>query len=127
MPLLTSADVRAHIETDLDDTGLQTVIDRLDTELVQRAGPHAGPLVETLAGGATSVFLRRPIDTVTSVREGASITPSTPTLAAADYRVWPQQGRVERLTPGAELGVPAAAPAPRFAALVEVTYSPVDD
>lgn len=128
MPLLSAADLRDHVETDLNDTRLQDVIDRLEAELLQRTGPHAGPLVEILAGGGASVFLRRPISTVSSVREGARIEPSTPALTAAtDYRVWPDQGRVERLTPGAELGTPAATVAAQFAAVVEVTYSPVDD
>ncbi len=129
MPLLTAAGVRRHVETDLDDAALQRVIDRLDAELAQRAGPHGGPLVETLAGGWPSVFLRRPIERVTRVREGARIETGTAALRAdEDYRVWPAQGRIERLAPGAVLGGPAIdGGGPRFAPLVEVSYEPVDD
>jgi hypothetical protein len=129
MPLLTAADVRRHVETEIGDAALQTVIDRLDAELAQRAGPHSGPIVETLAGGWPSVFLRRPIETVTRVREGARIEPGTAALRAdEDYRVWPAQGRIERLSPGAVLGAPPpGGDGPRFAPLVEVSYEPVDD
>ena len=128
MPLLTAADVRRHVETEIDDAALQRVIDRLDAELAQRAGPHSGPIVETLAGGWPSVFLRRPIERVTRVREGARLEPGTPALRdGEDYRVWPAQGRIERLSPGAVLGLPVAGDGPRFAALVEVSYEPVDD
>ena len=128
MPLLTATDIRAHVETDLGDTALQAVIDRLEAELLQRAGPHTGPLVEILSSGATSVFVRRPLATVTSVREGARIDVNTPALTVeTDYRLWPDQGRVERLAGGAAFGLPRASLAPRFAALVEVTYTPLDD
>ena len=130
MSLLTAADIRQHVETGLDDAGLQTVIDRLDAELTQRAGPHHGPIVETLAGGWPSVFLRRPIERVTQVREGSRIEPGTRALRQdTDYRVWPQEGRIERLTPGSDFGgAPLGADrGPRFAAVVEVRYDPVDD
>lgn len=127
MPLLTSANLRHHVETDLDDTALQTVIDRLEAELVQRAGPHTGPITEIHSGRTASVFLRRPITSVASVREGDRIEPATPALTAgSDYRLWPGEGRIERLLAGAGLDLPVSNP-PRFAAVVEVTYTPIDD
>ena len=126
MPLLTAADVRAHVDTALDDTAIQAVIDRLDADLVQRAGPHSGPLTEVLRGGTPSVYLRRPVATLTSVREGATLDASTPALdLVAEIRLWTAEGRVERI--GANPW-PAIGSAPlAFAPLVEVVYDPVDD
>ena len=115
--LLTAAELRPHVETDLDDAALQRVIDRLDADIVARAGPHAGPLTEVIDGGGQSVFLRRPVATVASVREGILIDAGATTLLADDdYLLWPGQGRLDRLPAGV-----------RFAPLVEVVYTPVDD
>ncbi len=117
MALLSAAEVREHVETDVDDAALQRVIDRLDADLVRRAGPHTGPLTETIAGRSLSLFLARPIATVTTVREGDPIDGSTPALTVdLDYRLWPNEGRIQRLPAGT-----------RFDAVAEVVYSPVDD
>ena len=115
--LLTAADIRAHVETALDDVALQTVIDRVDADLVQRAGPHSGPLTETMTGRTRSAYVSRPIASVSSVREGAIIAAETPMLSATDeYRLWPTEGRIERFPAGSS-----------FATVVEVVYTPVDE
>ncbi len=117
MALLTAADVRAHVETSLDDVALQRIIDRLDTDMILRAGPHSGPLTEVLPGATPSVYLGRPVASLTSVREGERIQLSTPALdLSLDLTLWADEGRIERR--------PAAA---RFAPVVEVVYDPVDD
>ncbi len=128
MTLLTATEVRDHVETDVDDAALQRVIDRIDADLVLRAGPHLGPLTETLAGGTLSAFVSRPIASLTSVREGDPIVVATPNLTAEDdYRVWPAEGRIQRLA-GSTFGLQVGGAAPaRFAAVVEVVYTPVDD
>jgi len=114
--LLTAADVRAHVETALDDVALQTIVDRVDADLVQRAGPHSGPLTETVSGRTRSAYVSRPIASITSVREGATMAAETPALSPVDeYRAWPAEGRIERLPVGGS-----------FAAIVEVVYAPVD-
>ncbi len=115
--LLTAADIRAHVETALDDAALQVIIDRVDADLVRRAGPHSGPLTETMTGRTMSAYVNRPITSVTSVREGATVVAETSALSATDeYRLWPAEGRIERLPAGT-----------RFAAVVEVVYTPVDE
>lgn len=117
MALLTAAEIRHHVETELDDTALQRVIDRLDADLQHHAGPHSGPITEVVAGQRASVFLARPVATLTTVREGDRITTATPTLdLELDVLLWGNEGRLERRPAGA-----------RFAALVEAIYEPVDD
>lgn len=115
--LLTAADLRPHVETDLDDIALQRVIDRLDADLVSRIGPHSGPLTEVVPGKTPSVYVRRPIATVAGVREGDVIDADATTLTAGlHFRLWAAEGRLERLPAGA-----------LFATVVEVVYTPVDD
>lgn len=115
--LLTAAEVRSHVETDLDDVALQRVIDRLDADLLARLGPHSGPLTEVVSGAMLSVYVRRPIASVTSVREGDVIDADAAVLTAGGhYRLWAGEGRLERLPAGA-----------LFATVVEVVYTPVDD
>lgn len=117
MPLLTASEVRQHVETDLDETGLQRIIDRADADLLQRAGPHVGPITETLPGGGGSAFVARPIATLTSVREGERISGATPALdLTLDVRLWAGEGRLERRPAGT-----------RFDQIVEVVYDPIDD
>lgn len=117
MPLLTTADIRPHVETALDDTALQRIVDRIDADVVARVGPHAGPLTEVVAGRTQSIYVRRPIASVTTVREGNVIDAGATTLTVdTHYRLWAAEGRLERLPAGAGFGQ-----------LVEVVYTPVDD
>lgn len=67
MPSLLSTDeIREHVDTDLSDTALQLLIDAADADLVRTHGPHAtdGSVVEhhNPRDGDRYVFLRRPAD-----------------------------------------------------------------
>ncbi len=114
MSLLTLADVRALVKTSLTDPELQAVIGREEDEIIRLYGAHyttsTATVSETLEGGGASLFLRRPILSVSSVTEDGAV------LASADYRLWGGQGRIERLPKGATWGE-----------VITVVYVPGDD
>jgi hypothetical protein len=113
MSLATVAEVRALVNTNLDDSQLQAVIDREEEDVTRLYGAPYAALsydTETLEGGGCNLMLHRPLSTVTSVTEDSAA------LAATDYRVWGRQGRLERLPAGSTWGV-----------VVTVVYTPVDD
>lgn len=72
--LLTPADVREHVETDLLDPALQRLIDDADTAIVARFGAHAadGAVVEEHAGNYPLIFPRRPAASITAIAEYTS-------------------------------------------------------
>ena len=119
MSVLTVDQARALVATALDDAQLQAVIDREEAEIVKRLGAAYATgvsLAETHPGGGKSIFLRRGIGSVTTVTERISPSSSPVTLAATDYFVWADEGRLERLPPGGTWG-----------AVIVVTYAPQDD
>jgi len=85
MALLTVAQIREHVETDLPDDALQRIIDSEDAEIIRRFGA-AATQTETLRGGESYVFLSRLVSTITSISEEVSGT--TTTLATDDYDLW---------------------------------------
>ncbi len=114
MSLLTLAEARALVKTSLTDPELQAVIGREEDEIIRLYGAHyvdgTTTVSETLEGGGASLFLRRPILSVSSVTEDGA------TRASADYRLWGGQGRIERLPKGAVWGE-----------VITVAYVPQDD
>jgi hypothetical protein len=96
--LLTVAQMREHLETDLTDAALQRLLDAEESEIIARYGSHA-TATETLPGGGTDVILARTPSTITSLTE--TLGGGTPPLLLVtdDYRLWPE-GRLERLTTG---------------------------
>lgn len=115
MSLLTIAEARALISTSLDDVQLQAVIDREEAWMIRAYGAHYTALLsvtETLAGGKNkSLYLRRPIGSVTSITADEAV------LDSDDYRVWGDEGRIERLPAGSRWGEEA----------IVVVYTPQDD
>jgi len=112
--LLTLPVARALVKTSLSDTQLEAVIDREESALVRRFGPHyvdgATTVAETLESTGENLFFRRRIGSVTAVVEdGAALT-------SDDYRLWGLQGRLERLPKGSKWG-----------GLVTATYVPTND
>ncbi len=83
--------------------------------MIRALGAHytaALSVTETLAGRQTrNLYLRRPIATVTSITVDSTL------LASADYRLWGDEGRIERLTAGALWGEE----------VIVVVYGPQDD
>lgn len=108
--LLTPAELRDHVETDLSDAALQRFLDSEEAEIVRRYGPHA-TASETLAGGGRWLVLARDAAAVTAVVETMGDVETA--LDVDTYRLWPG-GRIERL---------GASWAPRVA----VTYTPRDE
>lgn len=117
MSLITPADVRAlNADGGLSDSALQALIDREETELIRRFGAHTGSRAEIVRGGLPSLYLSRPVETVTSVVESLYLGDANPqTLAATDYYIWSEQGRLQRINTGRVWG-----------AVVTVTYTPQD-
>ena len=83
--LLTLAQIREHVETDLSNDALQRIIDSEDAEIVQRYGALSTQ-TETLRGGSERLFLSRLAASITSIAEEVGET--TTTLAADDYELW---------------------------------------
>lgn len=129
MSTLSIAELKDLVNTGLGDLRLQAIIDREELEIDRRLGPVsdgvAPSIVETKPGGCANIFLRRPIVSVSQVREQQILGGSFVTLLASQYQVWKDEGRLERL--------PAASAAPSWGAgdifgpLVEVTYIAADD
>jgi hypothetical protein len=125
--LVTPADVKRTVRSALEDADLQLVIDQEEAEVVRLFGAHyidaAQTIVETLPGGKRNLWLRRRITAVTAVVE------DTMTLTSGEYRVWGEQGRVNRL-----YGVTAWLAGDEddttrhdWGQVVVITYKPADD
>lgn len=125
MPNLVSASqVRAQIPTRLSDSQLDAIIGREEAALIERYGAHYvdanTPISESHVqedglSPSASLFLGRPVLSVSSVSEKAEWTSSAVALAEdTDYTVLAGQGRLVRL--GGTWG-----------RVVTVSYVPQDD
>ncbi len=112
--LISPADVRALVATDIEDSDLLTIIEREEAMLVKACGAHEGPITETIVGGGVSLFVSRPIASISSISERTTLTSDSTTLATTLYYPWASEGRIERMSS-------------TWGALVSVTYTPVDD
>jgi hypothetical protein len=108
--VLTVAELRQHVVTDLPDEALQRIIDANDALIRRYAGEHPPiTLTETYEvwPPATRLVVERPIDSVsTIVNDGVTMSPT-------DYRA------VGRIIYAKNWGV--------FRNTVEVTYTPRND
>lgn len=120
MSLLTIAQAQAlGVGLGLSDADLQVIIDREEAELVRRFGAvYTGAAIsETTHGGGHSIYLKRGIGTASSIVEYLYPGDTAPvTLVAADYFVWSDEGRIERVSTASCWG-----------AVVAVSYIPTDD
>jgi hypothetical protein len=117
--LLTPTDAQAMgAGLSLTTAELQTVIDREEAELIRLFGAHydGTAVTEQATGGGSSLYLKRAIGTVSSVAEYYYLGDTATTLAATDYHVWSEEGRISRLPEYA-----------RWGRLVTVVYTPQDD
>ena len=116
---ISLADLRARIETDLDDPTLQRIIDAAVKSIVRSAGNATEEVETKLAAGADWFTVSRLITTVTSIVERRRHSSSAVTLSSDDYR---QVGsyRFLRLRDGAN-------PALGWGAEVVITYVPEVD
>ena len=91
MGLLTQAELKQHVETDLDQAALQRLMDDAEAEIIKRFGAHGDKtstqIIEDLEGRAASIFPYRPETTIVSVTE-YEIDGTETVLALNDYRIW---------------------------------------
>ena len=71
MSLLTTTEIRQHIETDLLDAALQLRIDEAEAEIIARYGAHSAARTERFTPGPADEYIwtSRPIGAVTSIKE----------------------------------------------------------
>lgn len=76
MSLVTVAEVRALVSSELSDDDLQDVIDREEAELAARIGPLTGARTEVFYPDHSTerLYLRRPASTVTVSNDGTAVT-----------------------------------------------------
>jgi len=111
MALLTVAQLRQHVESDLSDDALQRLLDAAEAEIDAKLGA-VGSQVQTLRGERV-LHLARKASTITTVVE-ADVD-----LDAEDYELLGGGYRLRRLTTGPN-------PSSRWQGCVTVTYAPVD-
>lgn len=116
--ILTTAELKTHVETDLAEAALQRILDGLDAEIIARAGA-LGSQVARVDGFSREIVLPRAAATLTSVVE-SGLDGTTLALAADDYSLWPSGQAITRLSGGTNSAVV-------WARSVTVTYTPVDD
>lgn len=133
MSLLTVDELRALVPSPLGDGELYTIIEWVEAEMEETIG---GPYVdasttisERVEGGGESLFLKRRITSVGSVREYAALTDTTGLLLTenSDFFVWPKQGRLQRLGNGVPSGLYRPETPGCWGAYVDVAYVPADD
>ncbi len=101
--LVSTDEARARISTGLTDDQLQAVIDGVEEEITKRIGaPYeddSTTITETVKGKAKSIYLKRPIKSVSSVTEYAQLSDTTGSALTEneEFYVWPDQGRIERI------------------------------
>jgi hypothetical protein len=119
-PLITAAQAREHIETDLIDAALTRLINDADAAIVDRYGPHTGDVTVDLEGEGAQIFLDRPVGAVTSVTEYVVRQDATGVvLAANDWRALGGH-RLERLNTGTN-------PRSTWGERIVLVYAPADE
>lgn len=140
------ADIQARVETDLDTTHLQALIDEAVADIEDRYGPYRStavppaPIQIMLEGRRRMLEIMRPLDDTQAVSITEYITADprdvefsayvedwwpmvgevATVLAADDYRVWHSGRTLERLFTGTN-------PRVFWGSRVQISYVPVDD
>jgi len=90
VPLITTDEVHAHVETDRSPDAIALLVADAEGEIIARYGPHPGPEIEVTLErlldqfallGPTAIFLDRPATEIVSVSEFAA-SPYTPIAVA---------------------------------------------
>ncbi len=114
---MTAAEIRLHIETDLEDVPLGRLVAAAEEELEAGFGAKA-VAVDVLEGvGRRYLFTSRPVSSVTSIVEREADVDTT--LVATDYRKLANNRQLERLSTGTNARS-------SWAEGVTVTYVPDD-
>lgn len=106
MSLITPGDLQDLVQTDLSTDAIQGVIDREETELLFRFGPHSridgttnpALVTERMEGGQASVFVDRPFDTVVAILVSSNGFIDSAVVNADGYRTFPDEGRIVRIS-----------------------------
>lgn len=122
--LLTLAQMREHVETDLVDAAMQRLIDGADAEIVSRFGEHVTQ-DDTLDGEVEFIYPTRAVTgtpTITEIDDNDIFNgdPVETLLVAADFKIRQNGRQIERLNSG---------PNPRqvWTSRVNITYVPKAD
>ena len=121
MSLLDVSELKPLVPSPLSDDELDILIERVETQITAVIGePYSDAsttISETHAGYSRSLYLKRPISSVSTLTEYQALTDTTGTVLTEGetFYVWPDQGRIERLG------------ASKFGARVIVAYVPRDD
>ena len=120
MSLLSVAELRAQVATQLTDPQLQAVIDREEALIVTQYGGHyvdaSTAFTEKYRGGGENLFLRRAVTSVSSISERVGLADAPLILSTDAYFVWANEGYLTRLPEGT-----------RWGQHVTVAYVPQDD
>lgn len=119
--ILTLAQLREHLETDLTDPAVQRIIDADDAEIIRRLGAVATQ-AEVRKGGEQYLTLARAAASITSIVERYAIAGTgyqDITLATNDYNLLADGYKIERLFTGTN-------PNAVFLGIVTVNYVPKD-
>lgn len=118
MALLTVAQARAHVETDLTDEALQRLVDDAELEIIEYAGEADEQVDETRNAQLSTCLLlsRKAVEVIAVVEE---IGGDETTLAADDYRLRNGGHEIERLGDGTN-------PRTTWGETVTVSYVPAD-
>lgn len=123
MSLLTTTQVRVHVENDLDDTELQRLIDAVEQEIVEKYGPHVTQTDELdECRLSNALFLTRPASTITTVTEESHVDGdiTATVLSSDDYDLTNDGRRIRRLSDGTN-------PRSTWDDVVIVAYVPTDE
>jgi hypothetical protein len=114
---MTLTTLRTFIETALTDAAPPVRRGAADEDLTLAVGPDAAEVELADAWGERFLFLGRPAASITGITETIGTTVTT--LAASDYKLWPDKTQIERLSTGTN-------PAAGWHGKVEVSYTPAD-
>lgn len=99
MAILTVEELREHVTTDLGDDALQRLLDATEDAINARAGA-SGSRTEFFDRAGRFITLARPASAISSITEESFYGGAVTTLAADDYRVWPDGYSLERVSDG---------------------------
>jgi hypothetical protein len=127
MALLTTAEIREHVETDLTDSALQRVLDAEEQQIIYYCGEHQSQNDRFVNSHDKRVlYPNRRVDSITKVTEYIYPEPNfvgTPTeteLSANDYELVDNGRRIDRLPQGDNGRT-------YWGDIVVVEYTPYDD
>lgn len=119
MSTLSIAELQAQVETALDNTTLQQIIDAVELEIQSYAGPAAGKIWEVEPGIVTTLQLPTSAASITSVTEftDARSEPTETALSSDDYELSSNGWDLRRLSDGTN-------PRDVWGWRVAITYTP---